>query len=248
MSGHATRGELGLVAVVAAVVAIGVSAVVGWAVTVVVAAGLAIKAAYSLRPIRISHRGALAPLTVSAAFVVVPYLVGALAVTNTIEPADLALFPGLYVAFIGRILPKDFRDAAGAAMFGKWTFLLRHGRVTTCRVSTACWILGPTAIVAALPDPAAVGGLELAFMLCAVHGLVCLASETDPVAEQVIIGAIVQAGRGLGIVVPAHLTMLDQGWPRSWPVLVLAAIGVTSVVAYAATYAVRGRVTAIRPY
>ena len=125
VSGHATRRELGVVAAVAAVVALGVAAAVGWPVVLVVAAGLAINAAYSLRPFRVSRRGVLAPLTVAAGFVVVPYLIGVLSVTRSPEPAELALLPGLYVAFVGRILLKDFRDAAGDAMFGKWTFLLQ---------------------------------------------------------------------------------------------------------------------------
>jgi hypothetical protein len=104
--------------------------------------------------------------------------------------------------------------------------------------------------VAALPESAVVGGLVVAFVVCALHGLWRLASDPtpDPIAEQVVIGAIAQAGRGLCIVVLAHLTMLDQGWPEARHGLVLAAIGVAFVVAYAATYAVRGRVTAIRPY
>ena len=39
------------------------------------------------------------------------------------------LLAGLYVGFIGRILLKDFRDVRGDALFGKRTFLVRHGLV-----------------------------------------------------------------------------------------------------------------------
>jgi hypothetical protein len=152
------------------------------------------------------------------------------------------------VAFVGRIILKDFRDAAGDAMFGKWTFLLRHGQVATCAVSAVCWIVGVAALVAAVPDPAVVGVLAAGSVLCALHGLARLASETDPVAQQVIIGAIAHAGRGLCIIVLAHLTMLAEGWPAGRHDLVLAGIGVVFAVAYTATYAIRYRVPAIRPY
>ena len=114
-------------------------------------------------------------------------------------------------------------------------------------VSAACWIAGAAAVVAALPDPGVVAVLALAFVTCAVHGLWHLSHGLDPIAEQVVIGAIAQAGRGLCIVVLAHLTMLDQGWPPGPHLLVLTAIGVAFVVAYAATFTTVD-VTAIRPY
>jgi 4-hydroxybenzoate polyprenyltransferase len=250
ISGHAGRRELWVVALVSGAVAFGVATVIGWMLAAVVAAGLAINVAYSFRPLRLSQRGVLASLVLSTAFVVVPYLIGVFSVTADVSRADLAILPGLYLAFTGRILLKDFRDAAGDALFGKWTFLLRHGRATTCWVAAVCWAVGVAAIVAALPGPAvgAVAGVAVACLLCALHGLARLAAESDAINEQVIIGAIAMAGRGLCIAVLAQLIMVHERWPLGSEVAVLAGIGTLFVVAYLAMSAARGRVTAIRPY
>lgn len=55
----------------------------------------------------------------------------------------------LYLGFIGRILLKDFRDVRGDALFGKRTFLVRHGRRATCAVSAGCLVTGNCAVVLA---------------------------------------------------------------------------------------------------
>ena len=64
-------------------------------------------------------------------YVAIPYLVGVLTVQPSVDGRQLALLGGLYVAFIGRIMLKDFRDVRGDELFGKRTFLLRHGHVAT---------------------------------------------------------------------------------------------------------------------
>jgi 4-hydroxybenzoate polyprenyltransferase len=248
VSGQATRAELLAVGVGAAAVSVLVSLAVGGPLVFVVIGGLVLNAAYSLRPLRLSHRGVVASLVLPAAFVVVPYLVGILGVTPSVTWGDVALLPGLYVAFVGRIILKDFRDAAGDAMFGKWTFLLRHGQVATCLVSAVCWVVGVAAVVVALSQPGVVGVLAVASVLCALHGLLRLSSETDRIAQQVIIGAVAHAGRGLCILVLAHLTMLAEGWSAGPQAAVLCAIGAVFAVAYVTTYSIRFRVTALRPY
>jgi 4-hydroxybenzoate polyprenyltransferase len=251
VSGRATRTELWLVAVAAGVVALAVAAFEGGPVVIVVAAGLAVNAAYSLDPLRLSRRGAFGSITAAAVFVVVPYLVGVLSVEPDPSWRELALLPGLVVAFTGRILLKDFRDAAGDSLFGKWTFLLRHGRLATCRVSAACWIVGTAAVIAALPavgSRPAVIVVGAACLLAALHGLVQLTTETDPVTEQVVIGAIAMAGRGLCIAVLAHLITTEAGWAAAPQVALLGTIGTVFVAAYVACLSARGRVTAISPY
>ena len=75
-------------------------------------------------------------------YVAVPYLLGIFAVRSTITPNDLLLLGGLYAGFIGRIVLKDFRDVRGDALFGKRTFLVRHGRRATCIFSAAFLVLG----------------------------------------------------------------------------------------------------------
>ena len=58
---------------------------------------------------------------------------------------DLVLLAALYVGFIGRIVLKDFRDVVGDRLFGKRTFLVRHGRGPTCVLSAGCWVAGTAA-------------------------------------------------------------------------------------------------------
>jgi hypothetical protein len=124
-------------------------------------------------------------------------------------------------------------------------------------VSAACWSIGVTAIVAAVAHGWAsgasgtIGALVTvvgACLLCALHGLARLATEDDPIAEQVVIGAVAMSGRGLCIAVLAALIMVDAGYSDTAQVVVLAAVGIVFVVAYAATLAARDRVTALRPY
>ena len=115
------------------------------------AAGLALNAAYSVPPVRLAARGALASLLLPLGYVAVPFFVGVLTVQSSVDGRQLAILGGLYVAFIGRIMLKDFRDVRGDEQYGKRTFLLRHGRVATCRASAACWVAGSLALLAVVP-------------------------------------------------------------------------------------------------
>ena len=73
-------------------------------------------------------KGVIALLVLPACYVAVPYLLGLLASGAGVRASDLPLLAALYVGFIGRIILKDFRDLRGDALFGKRTFLVRHGR------------------------------------------------------------------------------------------------------------------------
>jgi len=118
VSGHATRRQLAMVAVAAGAVALALAASTGGLDTVaVVAAGLLLNAAYSLRPLRLCERGAVAVAVLPVGYVAVPYLVGALAVAP-VGWSTLAVLPGLSIAFVGRIVLKDVRDVEGDARFG----------------------------------------------------------------------------------------------------------------------------------
>lgn len=247
VSGATTRRQLLALGLAAGAISLAVAATQGWQVTAVVAAGLVFNAAYSLPPVQLSTRGGLASVVLPSAFVVVPYLVGALTVDPDLGVRDLALLPGLYVGFVGRILLKDFRDVAGDALFGKWTFLLRHGRAATCQASAVCWVVGATTAVLALEDywPATVA--VAVFVACALHGLRRLAGGSDPVADQVVIGAIAMAGRGLCTTILAHLTMLGEDWAPGPQAIVLALLAVTFAANYATTLTQRAPAWALHP-
>src|SRR5215813_11595051 len=148
----------------AAAVALGFSATLHWPAMVTTAAGLAVSAGYSLRPVRLADRGALAALALPGCYVAVPYLVGVFAATSSARPGVLLLLAGLYTGFIGRIILKDFRDVRGDALFGKRTFLVRHGRRWTCAFSACCWAAGTGIMVGAVPRPTV--ALALAYGGC----------------------------------------------------------------------------------
>ena len=150
VTGTAAARDVRLMAAGAAVVTASAAATQGLASLVLALSGLAVAAAYSLPPFRISRRGVVAPLVLPALFVGLPFLLAVLA-GRGVRTGDLVLLAALYVGFIGRIVLKDFRDVVGDRLFGKRTFLVRHGRRSTCLLSGVCWVAGTALLVAATP-------------------------------------------------------------------------------------------------
>jgi 4-hydroxybenzoate polyprenyltransferase len=165
-----------------------------------------------LRPVRLADRGAVASMLLPAGYVAVPYLEGVLTARSHLTARDLALLGGLYVGFIGRILLKDFRDVRGDALFGKRTFLVRHGRGPTCALSAACWVLGTAALAGVRSfDPALLGG----YLVCVAAALVllrALADDRGARRDEALIGAIALVGRGMMVMLIGHLTLTDARW------------------------------------
>ncbi len=248
VSGDATRAELLAFGRVGATVSLVAALGVNWRVAVVVAGGLLLNVAYSVRPLRLCDRGLLAPLALPAGFVALPYLVGLLAVQSSVRGQDALLLAAMYVTFVGRIMLKDFRDVRGDAMFGKRTFLVRHGREATCRLSAALWTAGTAGLLLVLPPRPVLVAAIAVLLVCTLHGLRRLVATTGHVAEQVAIGAIAQTGRGTAIVVLAHLTMVAKGWGTTPQAVVVVVLTLLYAGLYAATLSERDRVLAIRPY
>ncbi|MFF3563301.1 UbiA prenyltransferase family protein [Streptomyces sp. NPDC002574] len=242
VTGSAAARDMVVVAVTSGAVALGVSLALDPRAAAVTAAGLAISAGYSLRPVRLADRGAVAALVLPACYVAVPYLVGVFAARHAVRPADLLLLAGLYIGFIGRILLKDFRDLRGDALFGKRTFLVRHGRGPTCLFSACCWVIGTAVlVVAARPAPAyAIStGLCLAGALWLLRAL---ATETRHRREEALISAIAVVGRGMILLLLAHLSMLQAHWTALGESAALAAL-LAVTAGQAATMAKYGPVT-----
>lgn len=224
VEGRADRQEMILVATVAAAVALAAAPFIGTLAVGVVAAGLLFALAYSLPPVRLSGRGALASLLLPAGFVAVPFILGLAAGHAPLFGRNALLLAGLYVGFIGRILLKDFRDVRGDALFGKRTFLVRHGREATCRTSTACWIAG-AATVAVTPGltPAVVAG-QVTLLAVALVLLRHLRTDGGPRRDERIISALAIVGRGMVLVVIAHLAADDLGRPGLFAAALAAAL------------------------
>jgi 4-hydroxybenzoate polyprenyltransferase len=218
-NGSARRADMRMVACVAALVACcgGLSLGV-WPATVI-AVGLCVGAGYSLPPTRLADRGAVASLVLPACYVAVPYLVGRLGAGSWPGGRESLLLAGLYVGFIGRILLKDFRDVRGDALFGKRTFLVRHGRAWTCRFSAVCWTLGTILIVLGTPgsadedDEVAFGVVMAAFLLAALWLLRRLRADAHPRRESDLISATAIVGRGMLLTVLARMSMPQAHWP-----------------------------------
>jgi 4-hydroxybenzoate polyprenyltransferase len=228
------RREFAVIGGVAGVVALAAGALIGWPAAAVVTAGMAVSAAYSLRPVRLASRGAVAPIVLPACYVAVPYLLGVLAAGGRPRPGTLALLGGLYLGFTGRIVLKDFRDMRGDALFGKRTFLVRHGRVPTCVLSASCWLAGTIVILAAarrMTLPFAVA--EAACLAGALVLLRALAADRGGRRDEAIISAIAITGRAMVLLLLAHLSMMPasrtgpSGWTTAWYNVVIAAIALT---------------------
>jgi len=225
-----TPRELVLVAVTGGVLAVACAVALGWQVVLVLVAGLLVATAYSVPPLSFSKRGVVASLVLPLCIVAVPYLVGLFAADARLRPGDLALLGGLYVAIIGRLLLKDFRDVRGDTLLGKRTFLVRYGRQVTCRTSAVLCVVGGAVLLLAVPDRSAAlvavyaGGLAVVVWL-----LVRLASSTGPRQDTVLVAAVAIVGRGLLLALLAHLSMRPLGWTVLQQALVVLALGVLTV-------------------
>lgn len=215
--GARRRSQVAATGIAGALVALGASAALGRMPLLVVASGFALSAAYSLRPLRVADRGVLAPLLLPACYVAVPFLLGVNAAGRPVTGPDAVLLAGLYLGFIGRIVLKDFRDVRGDALFGKRTFLVRHGRRATCTLSMICWGVGIAVAMAALTFPFRSGSFLVddvplavpsAFALLKIRAL---SKSADHRRDERLISAIAILGRGTILLLLALLSMNDKG-------------------------------------
>jgi 4-hydroxybenzoate polyprenyltransferase len=214
-TGALSRREFGLIGITAGAAALGVSATLGLPAVLVTLAGMCVSAGYSLRPVRLADRGAVASTVLPACYVAVPCLLGVLAAggIRAVRPGTMFLLGGLYLGFIGRILLKDFQDVRGDALFGKRTFLIRHGRVWTCAFSACCWVSGTCVILAATPHLTVAFGLaETGCVAVALLLLRALARDGGARRDEFLISATAITGRGMVLMLLAHLSMVWAHW------------------------------------
>jgi 4-hydroxybenzoate polyprenyltransferase len=236
-AGVVTRPEFAVIGLVAGGIALAVSVTLGWPGVLITAAGMLISAAYSLRPVRLADRGALAPLLLPACYVAVPYLLGLVAARSgsrpgtLIRPAELTLLAGLYLGFIGRILLKDFRDVRGDALFGKRTFLVRRGRGPTCAVSAGFWTAGTCLILLTVRQLTPALLIAEAGCNAAALGLLCqLSRNRGARRDERLISAIAIVGRGMVVILAAHLAMADARWSAVQASLMIATLAALTAV------------------
>jgi 4-hydroxybenzoate polyprenyltransferase len=214
-TGTATSRDAVVVAVTGAVVALAGAAVTGVTAVAVVGVGLVLAAAYSLPPVRLAGRGAVASLVLPFGFVAVPFLTGLLGAGDHVTARDLGLLAGLYAGFVGRILLKDFRDVRGDALLGKRTFVVRHGRRVTCAVAAACWVAGLTTMLVVRRPTPEYAVAYVVQIVAAVLLLRALADDRGPRRDEAIISALAIVGRGIVLTLVLHLAARDALWPRA---------------------------------
>jgi 4-hydroxybenzoate polyprenyltransferase len=198
----------------------------GWPALVVITCGLLISAGYSFGPVRIADRGVVASLVLPACYVAVPFLLAAFSVHRSIGWPQVELLAGLYLGFIGRIVLKDFRDLRGDALFGKRTFLVRHGRGPTL-VFSALFTTAGTAVIMAVDGPSLVWvSMFLALLVSNLGVLRALAADSGHRRDENLISASAILGRGIVTVLLIHLEMTSDRRPS----VAAAAIGAFFVV------------------
>jgi 4-hydroxybenzoate polyprenyltransferase len=245
VAGAASRVQFVVIAATAAVVAIAGAALLTWPALVVVTAGLAFSAAYSLRPTRLCERGVLASLLLPAGYVAVPFLLGAFARGGTVSRPELVVLVGLYVGFIGRIVLKDFRDVRGDALFGKRTFLVRHGRRRTCVFSAAFWTAGTVALATTSGVTPPLLGAYVAYLALVLYLLRALSTDGGAPRDEALISAIAIVGRGTVVTLLAQLGMTAAHWQPPAAMAVTAALAAT-MLGQANTMARHGPTTRLK--
>jgi len=229
VTGAAGARDVRLVAGGAGLVAIAAAATQGTVAVGLTVAGLAVATAYSVPPFRICRRGVVAPLVLPALFVGLPFVLGVLA-GRGLQAGDLAVLAALYVGFIGRIVLKDFRDLVGDRMFGKRTFLVRHGRRVTCLVSATFWVTGTVLLVAATP------GAGWVFVACqvvaataAVALVAALAGTESHRREERLVSALAIVGRASVAAVFFEVSS-DAPWVGSLSVVAVTTLSLALAV------------------
>jgi 4-hydroxybenzoate polyprenyltransferase len=229
VSGHATRTHVVAIALGSGIVAFGAAIVLGWASVVVIGSGLALAAAYSLPPFRLSGRGALTSALLPLGYVTVPYLVGAFSAGATVHKLNPVLLAGMYLGFMGRLALKDFRDERGDRLYGKRTTLVRHGRTHTCLFSAVFWSAGAIVALGGLPSRLSTTAAMVAYMVVVVAMLADIAHDENGLRDVANIAAIATVGRALVYTAIIQLVTNMNRWSILSQNLVVAGIAIASL-------------------
>jgi chlorophyll synthase len=232
IAGTASPSDLRVTAAIAAPLAAVAALPLGPGGIAAIGCGLLLAYCYSAAPIRLSHRSLLAPLTLTVAYVAVPYALGIVVAEGRPNAGDVPLVAGLLVLFFARIILKDLRDRLGDEAFGKPTLLLRLGKDAVCVTSVAGVVLGTGLILVGLAAPAAIATVLLAEAAGIVWMLVRLRTRTDPREEQIAIGTAARAGNALLITALAWLLLSGDGASMSSASLIVGSLGAIFAVSF----------------
>jgi 4-hydroxybenzoate polyprenyltransferase len=233
VTGDATRNELWAVHLIGVVVTVAAAVPLGPTALGLAIASVVVGWAYSLPPVQLSHRTFLAPISLSVAYVAVPFALGVELGGGVWSAADVVLGGALLLLFGSRIVLKDFRDRAGDAAYGKATVLLRRGKSFTCAASLGLLAVGNALLVVAVNPPAAVLVLMEGFFVAIGTRLHALWTARQPREEQVAIGLGARMGNGLLLLLTGWLGLSAAGAPEADRVV----FAVTLTIVFAASFA-----------
>ena len=148
-NGSASRKQLVILAIIGAIVSIGVAFSLSLLIGVVMIVSIVLNTFYSLPPIRIAYRAILTPFYLSFCYVAVSYLIGYLLVNEaaTASPFEWLYLLAFYSFFVARISLKDFRDRKGDAAAGKPTILSKYGKLTVILLSSSAALTGTVILI-----------------------------------------------------------------------------------------------------
>ncbi|PZS20241.1 MAG: hypothetical protein DLM57_01915 [Pseudonocardiales bacterium] len=119
------------------------------------------------------------------------------------------------------------------AVVHKRTFLIRHGRVWTCRFSAAGWAAGAALVLTSLGGAnSSIAATYTAGTCAAIALLAALARDRSPRRDETIISALAILGRGLLTCLLAQLAMRHDHWA---PAAITAIIGLLALIVTAQT-------------
>jgi 4-hydroxybenzoate polyprenyltransferase len=232
----------------AAAVCLAASAAVSPRAALAAVAMLALNAAYSLPPVRIAGRGALAQVLLPLEYCAFPaFLVPqAVGLAGGGGPAGglgayCLMAASMYVIFVGRVFLKDIRDEAGDRATGKLTFTVRHGKRAAVWWSTGTTVAGTVALSAVMflyyeANP----GFVFGFCALSLTGQVIALAQADraPVTADAV-GYTGVYGRWISMKIFFYvmlMLLLRAGSPLGTQALVLGGVTLAIVCNVATLY------------
>lgn len=184
---------------------------------------------YSMPPIRISYRGILAPLLLSFGYVVIPFSLAYFIHQNNLSDTAKIIIVSMYVSFIGRIILKDYRDVKGDKKFGKRTFLVRHGKLTTNLVASSAWLIGNFLIsIYYFEQNVLVVILVQPFIFAILWCLYWLSYENSLSRQITYVSAVGRFGNGIALLLLTELSMTFIDYSNTIKNLLLVSVGIFS--------------------
>ena len=214
VTGAANIRDLYQLHFLAMILSLGFAFLISWEAVGIIAVSLLINYLYSAKPFRLSYQTYLAPILLTMAYVGIPYWLGLLISNAWFTDQDYFFLGALMTMFLGRIILKDFRDRKGDALYGKQTFLLRHGKTATCAVSVISILAGNLLLLATFAREAIWLMLLMQFYFLAIFFILWKLFKTaDLSREQIAIAIGAKMGNGLLLTTLGILILIEYSAP-----------------------------------